>query len=326
MSIARTRFANLPTPIEPLLRLSHQLNGPEIYVKRDDETGLAFGGNKTRKLEFVISDALRKNAGTLITAGAAQSNHCRQTAAAAAMHGMNCILVLIGDSSQASSGNLLVDRLLGAEIVWTTSEKREAAMQKAFDAAQKAGQRPYLIPVGASDAIGATAYAFAFFEMMEQMPDVDWIIVPSASGGTHAGLVLGAKRTPEWGGKVLGISISQAEAKQQQLVAGLAAQASDVLGEHMDFLPQEILANADYLGGGYGVMGDPEKEAITLFARSEGLLLGPVYTARAAAGMIDLIRKGKFSKKEKVLFWHTGGAPALFADVYSKGLRESGLI
>ncbi len=318
--IPRVRFATLPTPVEPLPRLSQALgSGPRLLVKRDDLTGLAFGGNKTRKLEFVLAEAQANGARTLVTVGAAQSNHCRQTAALAARAGLDCILVLSGEPEEQPTGNLLLDELFGVEIVWTTRAGRASALQQAFEDAWAAGRRPYLIPLGASNAVGALGYEAAFQEFLNQGVPADWIVVASSSGGTQAGLALGSRRAG-WPGRVLGISIDEPQAVLQRMVAEMASAAADRLGEELAIRPEEILVNADYLGEGYGVMGEPEREAIRLFARCEGLLLDPVYTARAAAGMIDLIRKGFFQPGEAVLFWHTGGTPALFAGRYASEL------
>jgi D-cysteine desulfhydrase family pyridoxal phosphate-dependent enzyme len=317
--IPRIRLAVLPTPIEALPRLSAALGGPRLLVKRDDLTGLALGGNKTRKLEFALAEAQANGARTLITVGAAQSNHCRQTAALAARFGLDCILVLSGEPAEHPDGNYLLDQLFGAEIVWTTRPERETVLKQTFDAAWQAGRRPYLIPVGASNGIGTLAYEAAFQEFLAQQTPVDWIVVASSSGGTQAGLALGAWRA-KWSGKVLGISIDEPQADLQALVAGLANEAADRLHEKAQLLPDDIHVNADYLGEGYGIMGSPEREAIQMFARTEGLLLDPVYTGRAAAGMIDLVRRGFFEPGETVLFWHTGGTPALFADRYSSQL------
>ena len=313
--IPRIQIAQLPTPIEELPRLSAVLGGPQLWVKRDDLTGLAFGGNKTRKLEFVLADAQALGARTLITVGAAQSNHCRQTAALAARFGMACILVLSGNPTQTSSGNLLLDQLFGAEIVWTNREERNLILQKTFVNAKENGREPYLIPLGASDPIGTLGYMTAFNELLSQKISADWIVVASSSGGTQAGLVLGAS-LQVWKGKVLGISIDEPADYLKGLVAKLASDASVLAGAHLEINPETVLVNDDYLGRGYGVMDQPEREAIQLFARHEGLLLDPVYTGRAAAGMIDLIRRGFFKPGDKILFWHTGGTPALFADTY----------
>jgi D-cysteine desulfhydrase family pyridoxal phosphate-dependent enzyme len=317
--IPRIRIAHLPTPVEALPRLSAALGGPRLLVKRDDLTGLAFGGNKTRKLEFALAEAQSHGARTLVTIGAAQSNHCRQTAALAAQVGLDCILVLNGDANAPASGNLLLDQLFGAEIVWTTREERQAALHSTFQKAWEGGRRPYLVPLGASNAVGALGYVFAFEELMIQQVNPDWIVFASSSGGTQAGLVLGARRA-DWSGKILGISIDEPQEELQRVVAELATEASERFGDKIHFKPSEILVNPDYLGAGYGILAQPEIEAIRLFARSQGLLLDPVYTSRAAAGMIDLIRKGFFRKDETILFWHTGGTPALFAQQYSKDL------
>jgi D-cysteine desulfhydrase family pyridoxal phosphate-dependent enzyme len=303
-------------------RLSAALGGPRLLVKRDDQTGLAFGGNKTRKLEFALAEAQAHGARTLITTGAAQSNHCRQTAAIAARLGLDCILVLNGDPTAQASGNLLLDHLLGAEIVWTERARREEALQQAFKAAWEAGRRPYLIPLGASNAVGALGYAFAFEELLDQSVQPDWIVFASSSGGTQAGLVLGARRAG-WEGKILGISVDEPKEALQAVVAELASESAERFGTRLRFDPEEVLVNANYTGAGYGVAAEPEIEAIRLFARMEGLLLDPVYTGRAAAGMIDLIHKGFFKKDDSVLFWHTGGTPALFAQQYNQLLVES---
>jgi D-cysteine desulfhydrase family pyridoxal phosphate-dependent enzyme len=315
--IPRVRLAALPTPIQPLPRLSAILGGPRILVKRDDLTGLALGGNKTRKLEFVLAEAQAVGAKTLVTVGAAQSNHCRQTAALAAQTGMDCILVLSGDARQLPSGNLLLDLFFGAEVVWTDRDHRGQALKSAFETAWEAGRRPYLIPLGASNGLGAAAYAEAFDEARLQLEQiaVDWIVVASSSGGTQGGLALGARRSL-WAGRVLGISIDEPEQDLKETVAFLANEAADRLGDKVRLRADDIHVNADYLGEGYGIPGDLEREALELFARQEGLLLDPVYTARAAGGMIDLIRKGFLQHGETVLFWHTGGQPALFADAY----------
>jgi D-cysteine desulfhydrase family pyridoxal phosphate-dependent enzyme len=313
--IPRVRFAELPTPVEPLPRLSAALGGPRILVKRDDLTGLAFGGNKTRKLEFVLAEAQAHGARTLVTVGAAQSNHCRQTAALAAKAGMGCILVLSGVPEDPPTGNCLLDRLFGAEIVWTSYPEREAALERAFEAAWEAGRRPYLIPLGASNALGALGFEAAFQELLEQSVHVDWIVVASSSGGTQAGLALGARRAG-WPGRVLGISIDQPAAELRVTVASIATAAAERLDLPIRIEPGDVLVDDGYLGRGYGIVGPPEQEAIQQFARLEGLLLDPVYTGRAAAGLIDLARAGFFKAGESVLFWHTGGGPALFAGGY----------
>lgn len=316
-TIPRVKIAHLPTSIEALPRLSSTLGGPHLFVKRDDQTGLAMGGNKTRKLEYLIAEALANGAKTVITAGAIQSNHCRQTAAAAARFGLECILVLAGDPPPSSTGNLLLDRLLGAEVIWANQSERDVILKLTFDTAWQSGKRPYLVPYGGSNATGACAYAFAIQEMLEQGFRPDWIVFPSSSGGTHAGMALGA-RLFGYEGNVLGISVDERHEILTDRVASLANMTADFLGESVNLKPTDILVDANYIGSGYGVMGESEKEAIQLFARHEGLLLDPVYTGRAGGGLLDLIRKGKFKHEETILFWHTGGSPALFADKYQE--------
>jgi len=325
--IPRLKFAQLPTPIEAMPRLSEILSGPNLLVKRDDQTGLAFGGNKTRKLEFLVADAQSQGAQILITAGAVQSNHCRQTAAAAARFGFKCILVLTGDKPAQVSGNLLLDHLFGTKFVWTEKDQREAMLQRTFDQAKEQGRKPYLVPYGGSNTIGARGYVYAVEELLSQIDSrclrdtgsLDWIVFASSSGGTQAGLVLGA-RLFGYKGKILGISVDEPEQVLQDRVAKLASETAESLGKRIEFSSAEILVNADYAAPGYGVLTEAEREAVRLFARSEGLLLDPVYTGRAAAGMIDLIRKGFFKKDETVLFWHTGGTTALFAEKYQSDL------
>ena len=318
--IHRLNFAHLPTPVEELPRLSEYLDGPRLFVKRDDQTGLAFGGNKTRKLEFLIAEAQAQGAEMLISAGAIQSNHCRQTAAAAARFGFECTLVLTGDMPSQPSANLLLDEMFGVEIVNVPNRAdRDRVLQETFDKAVQAGKKPYLVPYGGSSPVGALGYAFALEEIVKQDFKVDWIVFGTSSGGTHAGLTLG-KRIFNYEGKILGISIDEPEEWLQTNVSCLASDASELLGERIEFSPDDVLATDAYCQAGYGVLTDAEREAVNLFARYEGLLLDPVYTGRAAAGLIDLIRKGFFKKDETVLFWHTGGTPALFADKYSSDL------
>lgn len=313
--LPRVHFAHLPTPIESLPRLSKILEGPQIFVKRDDQTGLAFGGNKTRKLEFLVGDAVAKNAKTLITAGAVQSNHCRQTVAAANRNGLDCILVLTGEKPAHPTGNNFLDHFLGAEIIWAGGSDREQALDETFNKAFNGGKQPYLIPYGGSNDIGAAAFAFALKELLDQEPGFDWLIIASSSGGTQAGLVVG-QRIYGYQGRILGISIDNPAMELKERVARIAIETSRTLDEESNFSADDILVNDDFLGAGYGIMGAPEVEALTLFSQNEGLLLDPVYTGRAAAGMINLIRNGYFSVDQKVLFWHTGGTTALFAQQY----------
>lgn len=314
----RLRLGTLPTPVEPLPRLSARL-GCQLFVKRDDMTGIAFGGNKVRKLEFVLADAVAHGAKTIITVGAVQSNHCRITAALSAKLGLHCILVLSGSPPENPNGNLLLDYLLGTEIVWSTREQRDEMLKQTFDEAWAAGKRPFLIPLGASTPVGTLGYLEGFREFIQQGVEVDWIVVASSSAGTQAGLVLGAIQAG-WNGRILGISIDHKASVLQDMVAELAMETADRMKYEVKISKEMIHVSADYLGDGYGFMGQSEKDAIQLFAREEGLFLDPVYTGRAAAGMLDLAANGFFKPHERILFWHTGGTPALFADSYAGDL------
>jgi len=312
----KLNFAHLPTPIEKMPRLAKLLDGPELLIKRDDQTGLAFGGNKTRKLEYLMAAAVEKGAEMVLSTGAAQSNHCRQTAAAAARCGLACTLVLVGPEPEQASANLFLDKLLGAKIIWTDKISRDNTLQKAFDTAITDNKKPYLIPYGGSNAVGAYAYYQAFKEFQDQMKNElpDWIVFASSSGGTQAGLVAGAGRNNQT--KIFGISVDETEKKLQDNVLTIVDDLTDKIKPELDLSQNDILVNADYTGEGYGMMNEKDREAIHLFAVNEGILLDPVYTGRAGAGLIDLIRKGFFKKGERVLFWHTGGTPGLFADRY----------
>lgn len=319
--VEKLSFAHLPTPVEPLTQLTAVFGGPQLSIKRDDQTGLAFGGNKTRKLEYLLAAAKKDGARTLITAGAIQSNHCRQTAAAAARFGYECILILEGDPTDHPSGNLLLNKLLGAEIVWTAQGSRNQMLDQVFTDAQASDRAPYLIPYGGSNPTGAVAYAFAIQELIEQQIDPDWVVFATSSGGTQAGLILG-KHHFGLRGEILGISVDEPESILQPQISELAGETARLLGDQLNIEIDQIHVNSDYLGAGYAQMGEPELEAIQLFARHEGILLDPVYTGRAAAGLIDLIRKGFFRQRDKVVFWHTGGMPALFADRYHDLLNQ----
>jgi D-cysteine desulfhydrase family pyridoxal phosphate-dependent enzyme len=310
-SLPRLRFAHLPTPIEPLPRLSARL-GVQLSIKRDDQTGLALGGNKVRKLEFLLAEAQALGARTLITTGAAQSNHCRQTAGAAAQQGFACILVLAGHQPGQITGNVLLDRLLGAEIVWAGDREIGEVFQETFEQAQQDGRQPYLVPYGGSSPTGAAAYAAAISELMEQDVPIDRIVFASSSGGTQAGMVVGA-HMHAFPGRITGISVDKPAASLCDTVATLANQTASLLGEDLNLTPSQIEVEDAYLGGGYGVVSELERDAIHLWAHQEGILLDPVYTGRAAGGLMDMIQKGEIDSGERVLFWHTGGTPSLFA-------------
>jgi D-cysteine desulfhydrase family pyridoxal phosphate-dependent enzyme len=310
--LPRLRLAHLPTPVEALPRLGTRHGGARIWVKRDDLTGLGLGGNKVRKLELLVAEAQAHGSKTLLTVGAIQSNHCRQTAAAAARLGMNCVLVLAGDPPDVPSGNVMLDRLLGAEIVWTGGRDREVIHQQTFDHLWQEGRRPYRIPLGGSNPLGACAYALALSEFLAQGVDVDRIVVATSSGGTQAGLIAGAAATG-FPGEILGISVDLRAAELQTKVAALVEGIGELIGSSFRIQPDLVRVRDEYCRGGYAVLGDLEREAIQEFARTEGLILDPVYTGRAAGGLLDLIDTGQLDPSERTLFWHTGGTPALFA-------------
>jgi L-cysteate sulfo-lyase len=322
-TLPRLPLAHLPTPLEPMARLRAALQAenpgwtvPLLWVKRDDQTGLASGGNKTRKLEYLLAEALAEEADVVLTVGAPQSNHCRQTAAAAARAGLRCVLILGGKAPQLEGGNLLLDRLFGAEIVWAGQRDRLALLIETAQAQAAAGYRPYVITYGGSSPVGASGYAAAMQELLGQAAAgglaIDHVVVASSSGGTQAGLAVGAWAAG-FTGQIHGISIDRRAGEFQPALAELATQTASLLGAPHAFQAEELIVHDAYLGGGYGVLGEPERAAIRLLAASEGLLADPVYTGRALAGLLDLIRQGRFRADETVVFWHTGGLPALFA-------------
>ena len=326
-SLPRFPLAQLPTPIARLDRLSDFIGGPRLLVKRDDQTGLALGGNKTRKLEFLVGDAMKRGATTLVTLGAVQSNHCRQTAAAAAAAGMGCELLLNGKKPDVPSGNLLLNELLGAKLHWIERSERAAKLKAVGASLEASGQCPYLIPVGGSNGIGATGYVVAMMELMEQLRSsgqrVDHLVFGTSSGGTQAGVILGARLTG-FAGNLVAVSIDKNDPEHFEYEAEVAQIANDCakyIGADLQFTPGEIRVAYGYKGEGYGVVGDLEREAIRMMARLEGIVLDPVYAGRAFGALVDLIRNGKFKREETVLFWHTGGSPALFA--YANELKES---
>ena len=318
-TLPRFLLAQLPTPLEKLDRLTRELGGPELLIKRDDQTGLALGGNKTRKLEFLVGQALAQGADTLVTAGAAQSNHCRQTAAAAAKAGLKCELILNGQKPELPNGNLLLNRLLGATEHWIDRPQRPEKLRELPVELRDQGRKPYVIGVGGSNGVGATGYVVAMMELLEQLrvskQRVDHIVFGTSSGGTQAGLVLGA-RVAGFTGRLHGLSIDKNDPEHREYeieVAQIANDCADYVGSAERFTKDDVNVVYGYKGEGYGVVGDLEREAIRLRARCEGIILDPVYAGRAFGALVDLMRKGVFKRGETVLFWHTGGAPALFA-------------
>ncbi|NPA90101.1 MAG: D-cysteine desulfhydrase family protein [Chloroflexi bacterium] len=316
MDIPQVELGFLPTPLHYLPRLTRALGGPEIWIKRDDQTGLATGGNKTRKLRLLVAEALAQGADTLVTGGAIQSNHARQTAAAAAQFGLECHLILRGEAPTTPNGNLLLDYLLGAHIHWVDSkEAMHATLPTVAEALREVGKQPYVIPYGGSNGLGAAAYALAVAELLRQMPAPDFfdaVVFPSSSGGTQAGLVAGA-HIFGLKGEILGISVDEPASHLAERVARLAQDAAAVLDVDMSVDPSQIRVDDTFRGGGYAVVSDLEREAIRTLARLEGILLDPVYTGRAFGGLIRLVRRRRWQAGQRILFWHTGGIPALFA-------------
>ncbi len=318
-SIPRSSLGYFPTPLIRLQNLEKLLGGPRLFMKRDDQTGLGLGGNKTRKLEYFLGDAITKGADCIITAGAAQSNHCRQTAAAAAFCGMECHLVLGGSAPKNVNGNLLLDLLFGAHLHWSGELRKGENIEEIADQLESKGKNTYKVPYGGSNEIGATGFVAAMFELQLQLQSMEetisHIVFASSSGGTHSGMLLGRAELQESYG-LIGISIDKDETfgvPLQEYIPLLANKTAAHLGSDHTFTETDLDLNCDYHGEGYGIIGELERKAIALTARYQGILLDPVYTGRAMGGMLDMIRKGRFSSSDSVLFWHTGGSPALFA-------------
>ncbi len=315
--LPRARLCQLPTPLVELPRLSARLGGPRLLMKRDDLTGLGLGGNKTRKLEFLLGDALAGGCDTVVTGGAMQSNHCRQTAAAAAAAGLACHLALGGEAPPVPEGNLLLDHLLGAVVHWCGGHGKGEDIPAIAERLRAEGRRPYVIPFGGSNAVGATGFVAAVAELAPQLEAagrIDAVVLPSASAGTHAGTMVG-RDACDLEMEIVGIAIDRPGPGQPPYEAALAALANDVarrVGMEARYTAAQFQTRYGYFGGGYAVVGDAEREAIRLVARTEGILLDPVYTGRAMAGLIDMVRSQAFSAGQTVLFWHTGGLPALF--------------
>jgi D-cysteine desulfhydrase len=287
-------------------------------MKRDDQTGLALGGNKVRKLEFLVGEALAQGCDTLVTGGAAQSNHCRQTAAAAAACGLSCHLVLGGEAPSIPEGNLLLDQLLGAAIHWTGEFRKGEKIPEIAESLRLEGRRPYVVPYGGSNTTGAVGFVEAVRELVSQLAQlgesVTHIVFASSSGGTHAGLMVG-KQLLGLKAELVGIGIDKGASGDvpfAEHILRLAGATAERLGVDARLSAAELTLREEYLGQGYGVVGELERRAIRLVAETEGILLDPVYTGRAMGGLIDMIERGELTRAESVLFWHTGGTPALF--------------
>jgi D-cysteine desulfhydrase family pyridoxal phosphate-dependent enzyme len=330
----RYRLAALPTPLQELGNLRAALGGvevcPRIVIKRDDLTGLAFGGNKARKLEFLVGEALRQGATVLVTSGALQSNHARMTAAAARAAGMKAALVLTSDVERpAVQGNFLLDRLLDAEIhlipgnadpLLPTGDQEAIRIAQVVEDLRQRGERPYLIPIGGSSAVGTLGYVTGTLELVTQLFQMSEapsrLYYANGSRGTQAGLALGAKlySAPY---RIHGIAVSGGEPEKTERALRIANGAAELLGVQARIRAEDLLNDQSYIGPGYGIATPECVEAIHLLARSEGIFLDPVYTGKAMAGMIDHIRRGFIYPSDTVVFLHTGGTPALFAQADS---------
>jgi len=318
----RQALGIFPTPLHPLDNLTARLAGPQIYIKRDDLSGLALGGNKVRKLEFLLGEALQQHADCIITAGAIQSNHCRQTAAAAAKLNLPCYLLLGGEAPPLAQGNLLLDQLFGAKIIWSGEQRKGEGIEALVASLREQGKHPYVIPYGGSDPLGCLGFAAALAELQQQGPVFDEIIFASSSGATQAGLML-AKAALKLDTQLRGIHIDKANHQPQHFtksIAELANAAAERFALVTRFSAEQVFLDDDYLGEGYAILGEAEREAMHLLATSEAILLDPVYTAKAMAGLIARVRQGHYSPQQRILFWHTGGTPAVFA--YAQALQS----
>ena len=318
----RVQLAHLPTPLEILPRLSEELGGPEIWVKRDDCTGLATGGNKTRKLEFSMGEAQERGADTIITVGAVQSNHVRQTAAAACKLGLKCEVLLehrVSDPSELyrNSGNVLLDRIFGARLrEYAAGTDFELAMEEVAGEVRAAGGVPHIVPGGASNPVGALGYVGCGEELLKQCDEqdvrFDHIVTATGSAGTHAGLAVGLRGSGS-DLPILGIGVNAPQDAQEDKVYKLAVETAELVDKPGCVAREDIIADCNYIGPGYGQPTDGMNEAVLLLARTEGLLFDPVYSGKALAGMIDYVRRGRFDNSQRIVFLHTGGAAGLFA-------------
>ena len=317
----RRRYTAGQTPIEKAHRFSEALDGPDIYIKRDDLLGLSAGGNKTRKLEFLVADALAQGADTLITCGAVQSNHCRLTLSAAVKEGLKCRFVLEervpGSFDPKASGNIFLYNLLGIEEIKVVQAGSDlmAEMEQVAEELAAEGRKGYIIPVGGSNAIGATGYVACAQEILDQTFElglnIDALVCASGSAGTQAGLVTGFYGC-NMNIPVVGINVSRAKEEQEEIVYGLVRETADHVGVKSEIPRDAVNCFGDYVGPGYSLPTPEMAEAVKLVARTEGILLDPVYTGKTMAGLISLVRQGYFKKESNILFVHTGGSPALY--------------
>ncbi len=324
--LPRIKLGSLPTPLEEAPSLSAYLGGPRILFKRDDITGLAFGGNKVRKAEYLMGEAVDRGCDVVITVGAVQSNHARAIAAAARRLGLDAIVVLSGEEPPERQGNLLLDVVLGADVrIINTDDSYilTGVMEDIARDLRRQGRTPYVIPLGGSTPLGAAAFANAGLELLDQLNGrgirADAIVHASGSGGTQAGLYIAMKVTQS-GIRVQGISVGPTREVVTARVRGLAEELVTLLRLDWRPHPDDIVVTDEYVGERYAVPTPACLDAIRLVARTEGILLDPVYTGKAMAGLVDMVRRGQFGPDQTVVFWHTGGQPALFA--YAGWLAE----
>ncbi|MBU7009147.1 MAG: D-cysteine desulfhydrase family protein [Theionarchaea archaeon] len=322
-NIPRLPLGRFPTPLEEVPRLSKALGTPHLYMKRDDLTGIGYGGNKIRKLEYLLADAVAKGADTVITTGGVQSNFTRETAACAAKLGLKTVLVLIGEEPDEYRGNLLLERLMGAELHFVTAKgldegtrKAQELMDSLSETLEDKGSTCYVMPVGGSTPVGCTGFARAFLEFTEQVNQLgiaaDHVIVATGSGGTQAGLLVG-KEIVHAHTQITGIRVGRMFEPFSRLIADTATQTAEFLNLQKKFDEKEVITYIDFVGEGYDIPTKEANDAIKLVAQTEAIFLDPVYTGKAMAGLIGLTNSGEISKDDTILFWHTGGDPALFA-------------
>lgn len=337
--LPRQNLANLPTPLEELTRLNEIVKGPKIWIKRDDLTGLAFGGNKLRKLEYLIGQALDEGADTIVTSGSIQTNHGRLTAAACARTGLECILVVTEEDDNIYESNRILQAFLGSKLAFVDDVKplEGETMAKAqlrvgdqkilevMKSLQKEGKKPFYIPRGGRSLQGTASYVNAMGEIKKQVEtlniQIDYIIVAAATCSTLTGILLGA-RVFDFKTNVIGISVSRDIAEGQQLVVEEFNRDAKALGYPYQIHTEEVNILGDYLGEGYGIPSKESYEAMELLGKTEAIMLDPIYTGKAMAGLLDLARKNYFSEQENVLFIHTGGSPLLFLDSVAKRAEE----
>lgn len=319
--IPRIPLGRLPTPLEKVPNLSKALNIPYLYMKRDDLTGIGYGGNKIRKLEFLLADAVSQGADTVITTGSVQSNFTRETTACAVKLGLNPVLVLTGEKPEEYRGNLLLEKLMGAEIHFVTTKGLEGiykageVMASLSQELEEKGRTCYSIPVGGSTPVGCVGFATAFLELTQQAAElsilVDYLIVATGSGGTQAGLMVGkerAKATTE----IVGIRVENMVEPFTKMIADKATETAAFLGLERLFDEEEVIAYPRFVGEGYDMPTKEANHALKLVAQTEAIILDPVYTGKAMAGLIELTERGEISKDDTIVFWHTGGDPAVF--------------